>query len=567
MVMKMNFIQKTRRQKTGYALFSFFMSFLLLLSFSGKATDYYFNNTFSGAQSTPPNASTGSGIITGVYDDVTNTITYAIVFSGLSANSTVAHFHAPAPPGSSAPVVLPFVGFPAGVTSGVYTHQDVLSDQLEAWLLSGQVYANIHTTAFPAGEIRAQVTVTALTPVQYPFGGLYQGAQQVPPNNSPGIGLVTGILNGNTNEINYTIYFANLTTGVTAAHFHAPAPPGSNAPVVIPHANFPLGVTSGMYTHTDILTDAQKTQFKNDLFYANIHTSTYPGGEIRAQVIVNHAGACTPPTFLNDPTIVLDASCTGSDGNISIIPKSGTAPFMYSIDGGATYVSGADAGHTFQNLAPGTYQLRLKDSYGCESAIVSREVKRVYGGPTFLNDNTIVLNASCNKNDGNISIIPTCGAAPFMYSIDGGATYVAGPNGGYTFMGLAPGMYQLRLKDANGNQSAVIAREVKANAFGPCATLSAINPRLSSSALDQALQLRAYPNPSHGQFQVQLGGSGLGKLQVQILDSRGSVIEQRSLTAKEGTTFPVNLQGKAKGIYLVRVISDKGVQIQKVQVQ
>ncbi|HEU4902532.1 MAG TPA: hypothetical protein VFT06_07055, partial [Flavisolibacter sp.] len=131
------------------------------------------------------------------------------------------------------------------------------------------------------------------------------------------------------------------------------------------------------------------------------------------------AAVCTPPTFLNDLTIVLDASECGNDGNISIIPLSGTAPFMYSIDGGATYVPGGNAGHTFQELAAGTYQLRLKDANGCESAVVTREVRaNVYPcnttpctPPTFLNNSQIVLDASCSGGDGALYIIPTSGTA------------------------------------------------------------------------------------------------------------------------------------------------------------
>lgn len=274
----------------------------------------------------------------------------------------------------------------------------------------------------------------------------------------------------------------------------------------------------------------------------------------------------TPPTFLNDKTIVLDAGCAGNDGNISIIPTSGTAPYMYSIDGGANYVSGPGNGYTFQNLSAGTYQLRLKDANGCESAVIAKEVKTVYWSPTFLNNAQIVLDASCNGNDGAISIIPTCGVSPFQYSIDGGATYVAGPDRGYTFQGLAASTYQLRLKDGNGNQSAVVTRQVKPSAFGSCATLSAINQRLRSSAIE-ATSVRAYPNPSRGQFRIQLTGFASTRVQVSVLDARGSIVQTRTVNANEGNSFDVNLTGKAKGLYFVRVVSDKGIRVQKVQVQ
>jgi uncharacterized delta-60 repeat protein len=283
---------------------------------------------------------------------------------------------------------------------------------------------------------------------------------------------------------------------------------------------------------------------------------------------------CTPPTFLNNNQIVLDASECGNDGNISIIPLSGTAPFMYSINGGATYFEGPASGRTFQELPVGTYQLRLKDANGCESAIVTREIKLVYGAPcrsctppTFLNDQTIVLDALCSGSLGNISIIPLSGTAPFMYSIDGGVTYVSGPNQGYTFQNVAPGTYQLRLKDANGCESAPVTRTV--NVVGPCEIrvpfVKGNNQQGRND--DGSIAASVYPNPSSGQFRVQLHSFGSAKMQVQILDSRGSVVEQKQVNASKGSTLSFNLSGKAKGLYLIRVVDQSGITVSKLLIQ
>lgn len=209
---------------------------------------------------------------------------------------------------------------------------------------------------------------------------------------------------------------------------------------------------------------ANKTRDLSRTGYAS--TGTMDNGFDTNSIVVP-AISCTPPTFKNDGTIVLDASCGNNDGNISIIPISGTEPFMYSIDGGVTYVAGTNAGYTFGNLAAGTYQLRLKDANGCESEIVERTVRSYYGGPAFLNNNQIVLDASCGNSDGNITIQPTCGVPPFMYSINGGETYVSGPDEGYTFPNLAAGTYKLRLKDAAGRESGIVERTVRSYYGGP----------------------------------------------------------------------------------------------------
>ncbi|WP_162944648.1 T9SS type A sorting domain-containing protein [Flavisolibacter nicotianae] len=279
---------------------------------------------------------------------------------------------------------------------------------------------------------------------------------------------------------------------------------------------------------------------------------------------------CTPPTFRNDLTIVLDASECGNDGLITIIPTSGTAPFQYSIDGGTTYVEGPSTGYSFQGLAAGTYRLRLKDAGGCESAVVTKEVRVLYPcthctPPTFRNDLTIVLDAFCGS-PGLITIIPTSGTAPFQYSIDGGATYVEGPATGYSFQGLMPGTYTLRLKDATGCQSDPVQRMVKL--VGPCEIRVPFVKGRDQQTAERATPLVvAYPNPSHGQFQVQLQRFASSAVHLQVLDSRGVVVEQKRVNAEQTRTVEMNLSNKAKGLYIIRVVSDKTVQTTKVIIQ
>jgi uncharacterized delta-60 repeat protein len=222
------------------------------------------------------------------------------------------------------------------------------------------------------------------------------------------------------------------------------------------------GFNPGTGANSTIYTTSLQSDGK--IIIGGAFTSYNGTGRNRIARAMNCAVSCTPPTFRNDGLIILDATCANNDGNINIIPTSGTAPFMYSINGGTTYVAGPNAGYGFQNLPSGTYKLRLKDAKGCESEIVEREVKRVCTTctlPTFVNNGLIILDATCANNDGNINIIPTSGTAPFMYSINGGVTYVAGPNAGYGFQNLPSGTYKLRLKDAKGCESAIVERQVK----------------------------------------------------------------------------------------------------------
>ena len=129
------------------------------LAGSAHATTYIMSNwQASGAQEVPANgsAATGTGIITVNTD--TNILHYDIAHSGL-ANETAAHIHGPAARGMNAGVLLTL---PAGTRKvGDWNYPE----SREANILGGQTYIDIHTTAFPGGEIRGQIEV-----VPYPLG-------------------------------------------------------------------------------------------------------------------------------------------------------------------------------------------------------------------------------------------------------------------------------------------------------------------------------------------------------------------------------------------------------------
>ena len=78
-------------------------------------------------------------------------------------------------------------------------------------------------------------------PVQaqtFPFTALLTSGQEPPPNtnDSKAFGVAFVTFNTETGEVCFSISYDEdkLTSAETDAHFHAPAPPGENAPVIIP---------------------------------------------------------------------------------------------------------------------------------------------------------------------------------------------------------------------------------------------------------------------------------------------------------------------------------------------
>ena len=164
--------------------------FLALVSASASQAAIY-TTRLTGPNESPPNASPGTGDATVNFDFLTHTFNIDVSFSGLSSNTTVAHIHCCVPP-PVAPVatqVPSFISFPVGVRSGSYSRAFNTLDSatwnptfvlanggtaagaeaaLAAGLIAGTSYLNIHTTAFPGGEIRGFLTAATTGQVPEP---------------------------------------------------------------------------------------------------------------------------------------------------------------------------------------------------------------------------------------------------------------------------------------------------------------------------------------------------------------------------------------------------------------
>jgi hypothetical protein len=132
------------------------------------------------------------------------------------------------------------------------------------------------------------------------FVAQLSGAGENPPTSSTALGTATFILKSSLTEIDFTISFGvdvggpPLTTPLQAGHIHFGVP-GMNGPVILPFPNLPAGMMSG--TFSGALTAANLTPagaimtfadavnaLETGNTYANLHTSMFPGGEIRGQV-------------------------------------------------------------------------------------------------------------------------------------------------------------------------------------------------------------------------------------------------------------------------------------------
>lgn len=138
------------------------------------------------------------------------------------------------------------------------------------------LFALLTTTALSLGTAQAQFT----------FQAFLSGAGEVPPNASPGTGFCTVVLNAAETQITVDESWSGLTAPATASHIHGPGGAGTNAAVLFPFTGVPAATAGSIPEQTFSITAQEVTWLFDGYLYANVHTSTFPGGEIRGQLLL-----------------------------------------------------------------------------------------------------------------------------------------------------------------------------------------------------------------------------------------------------------------------------------------
>lgn len=107
---------------------------------------------------------------------------------------------------------------------------------------------------------------------------MLMGSNEVPANNSTAMGTATLKFN-NTTKV-FTITVTHNVSSITSGHIHKGAA-GTNGSVVFPFTTLvsPISFTSAP------LTPEQEADLMANLYYVNLHSSTFTTGEIRGQLI------------------------------------------------------------------------------------------------------------------------------------------------------------------------------------------------------------------------------------------------------------------------------------------
>ena len=292
--------------------------FVFILSATAKAE--MFSAYLEGRQEVPPVTTSATGYARVFLDEAAGTITYTVVFNGLSSAQTASHIHTGAI-GVAGPVTINFGA--VGGTSGTITGTAAITPAQIATLRAHGMYVNVHSTTNSGGEIRGQLGPKR--PVDFDGDGRTDMSVLKFPNVAP----------PGTAQINF--WNKNSTQGVVIspqwgdANRDFPAPGDFDGDGQDDYALYRDGATQGAQSEFWILTSNNNTV----LYYAwglgGSTTGANPSdtpltrdydGDGKTDVAVARRGSTTgdPLTWYirlssNNTARVINYGITGADAN------------------------------------------------------------------------------------------------------------------------------------------------------------------------------------------------------------------------------------------------------------
>ncbi|MGL2964918.1 beta strand repeat-containing protein [Flavobacterium sp. RSB2_4_14] len=278
---------------------------------------------------------------------------------------------------------------------------------------------NSLVNGYPFGAATPAVSITTTAPVA---GALALGYTQASPLSLPlNVPTETCFTSGSAGTISGIACFGQTTSATITM-----SPAASNNAIT-------YTVDGGASTPGTLVANA----FTVSGLAAGLHS-----------VVVTGNGGCTTPVTVNftvdGPTSALSLSLAhtntlcaiGATGTITATANGGTAPYTYSLDGGASQTSAL-----FTDVAAGLHSVTVTDANSC----VTTSTVTV-GSPAVLSATaSATATTTPSSNDGTATAIPAGGTGPYLISWD--TTPV---QNGATATGLSAGTYTATIVDQNG---------------------------------------------------------------------------------------------------------------------
>ncbi len=252
----------------------------------------------------------------------------------------------------------------------------------------------------------------------------------------------------------------------------------------------------------------------------------------------------TQPIELINNVHVKPVCFNATNGVITVTGSGGVPAYTYSIDNGSSY----QPGNIFNNVPQGTYSVILKDNNNCKDT-VSAVVNSVTTA-TFLNFlvsskhnayDTLVVKEVCNPRPDSIRwVFDTAAVVIDAYQFEPRIRFAR------------PGTYNISMTAWFGGCDRSMTKAIEVKPFD--STIVYTNTNLAG--IDTVLLM---PNPSNGQFAMQIKLFRQQKLEVYVRDPQGMLLFSRRWNGVKEVMEYVNLNNSGQlpsGIYYMKIITD-----------
>lgn len=236
-------------------------------------------------------------------------------------------------------------------------------------------------------------------------------------------------------------------------------------------------------------------------------------------------------------------SCKGQDNGAVLVSVSrGKGPYTFKC------MPGNHNGQTVRHLHPGNYEVTVTGSNGTSAK------QRVQVGDYEMKAKASIMEPRCaNTDNGQLALIASGGIEPYIFSLDGGATFQESP----VFNSIGAGIYNAVVKDSFGCIAALDNLVIKQPE--PLEVVSAKAKSASCSAMkDGQIILTAVGGSSpyryglseyNTQVDSVLSGLNAGKYHYYVMDSHDCTID--------GSIVVENQVGNC-GLYMPSAFSPNG---------
>jgi len=239
-------------------------------------TDLEFRGVLTGKEMVP--STNSPGVVFGGLHFPTgaNDVYVSFAVTGLSGPITGASI-CEAAPGANGPTVIEIPTQAPGTITTIFELDEVPMDFFQK-CTAGKYYVVAKTAAFPAGEVRGQLSF--LGPF-CAFSAVNRLQQVPPPPSSAGFGMSHTVPNATLDSLTTTVGIDGIAP--TSATVRVAAS-GTNGPVLVELESTSL---KGVYRKTYPISPAGLTDFAQGRLYIQFGTAAYPNGEIRGQLKTN----------------------------------------------------------------------------------------------------------------------------------------------------------------------------------------------------------------------------------------------------------------------------------------